>query len=118
MNYPPPIRRRLHDFALVLILMAPCFAGTFPVLSQESDTSFQFSPEALSEDGGLLAQNSVCHDTAMPALGQNETHIERLYRNLGHGFTVIISGANQSAEFQSNMFKRVREDIIHWINLY
>lgn len=72
----------------------------------------------LDNNGGLLSQNSVCHDTAMPALGQNETHIERLYRNLGHGFTVIISGANQSAEFQSNMFKRVREDIIHWINLY
>lgn len=63
----------------------------------------------LNANGGLLAQNNVCHNTAMPSMG-SDTHLERLYSGTGHGLIVYLPGA-----IKTQMFNRVRSDMVNWI---
>jgi pimeloyl-ACP methyl ester carboxylesterase len=63
----------------------------------------------LNANGGLLAQNNVCHNTAMPSMGSN-THLERLYSAAGHGMIVL-----NPTTFKTQMFNRVRSDMVNWI---
>lgn len=70
----------------------------------------------LANSGGLVSQTSVCHNTQMPNMGSN-SHLDRLYLNVGHGLRVIAIFPLQF-QFQELMFNRVRSDILHWINLH
>lgn len=78
----------------------------------------------LNSQGGLLAQNNVCDLTPMPTLSANQKHLERLYRNVGHGLQVLLIAPpplqpiQPIIDFQERMYDRVRADIVHWINIH
>lgn len=93
----------------------PTFAmygyNDFVVIYDQSAQDFETN---LNVNGGVVLQNNICQSSPMPALGPSEKHLIRKYEALTHGFLAV----SLQSGVVSNMFTRVRSDILHWLDTH